>query len=88
MSGGQGTVNDGPFTEAKGLVACDALFQVKSIDEAIHWKTSFLQVLGKGECEIRPMFEAADFPPEVFTAAEAAREEKTRTQMKKNTKKK
>jgi len=86
FSVGKVTVTDGPFTESKELIASYALFQVKSIDEAIHWTTRFLQVLGKGECEIRPLFEASDFPPEVFTAEEAAREEKTRAQMKKNTK--
>jgi hypothetical protein len=87
LAGGKVTVTDGPFTESKELVASYALFQTKSIDEAVHWTTRFLQVLGRGECEIRPLFEASDFPPEVFTPAEAAREETTRQEMKKNVKK-
>jgi hypothetical protein len=87
LANGQVTVTDGPFTESKELVASYALFQTRSIDEAVHWTTRFLQVLGKGECEIRPIFEPTDFSPEVFTPAEAAREDKTREQMKKNVKK-
>jgi hypothetical protein len=87
VSGGKVTVIDGPFTESKELVASYALLDVKSMDEAVHWTTRFLQVLGKGECEIRPLFEASDFPPESFSAEEAAREDATREQMKRNAEK-
>jgi hypothetical protein len=38
------------------------------MDEAVKWTTRFLQVLGKGECELRPIFEASDFPAEVFSS--------------------
>ncbi len=78
------TVIDGPFIESKELIASYALFDVKSMAKAIHWTTRFLQVLGKGECEIRPLFEASDFPPESFPPEEAAREEATRQEMRKN----
>jgi hypothetical protein len=37
FSGGKRTVIDGPFTEAKELIAGFWLFQVKSKDEAIEW---------------------------------------------------
>ena len=84
LSGGKVTVTDGPFTESKELIASYALFQVKSMAEAVEWTTRFLKVLGEGECEIRPLFEASDFPPEVFSPAEAAREEATRAEMKRN----
>ena len=57
LAGGKVTVIDGPFTESKELVASYALFQVKSMDEAIHWTKRFLEVLGQGECELRPIFE-------------------------------
>jgi hypothetical protein len=63
LSGGQVTVTDGPFTESKELVASYALFEVKSMAEAVEWTTRFLKVLGEGECEIRPLFEASDFAP-------------------------
>jgi hypothetical protein len=56
-------VTDGPFTESKELVASYALFEVKSMAEAVEWTTRFLKVLGEGECEIRPLFEASDFAP-------------------------
>jgi hypothetical protein len=88
LSGGKVTVTDGPFTESKELIASYALFEVQSLAEAVEWTTRFLKVLGEGECEIRPLFEASDFPPESFPPAEAAREEATREQMKRNAAKK
>ena len=84
LSDGNVTVTDGPFIETKELVASYALFQVKSMDEAVEWTTRFLKVLGGGECELRPIFEASDFPSDVFSPEEAAREEATREQMQKN----
>jgi hypothetical protein len=84
LSEGKVSVIDGPFTESKELIASYALFEVKSMAEAVEWTTRFLKVLGKGECELRPLFEASDFPPEVFSPEEAAREEATRAEMKKN----
>lgn len=61
LADGKVTVTDGPFTESKELVASYALFEVKSMDEAIEWTTRFLKVLGGGESELRPVFEASDF---------------------------
>jgi hypothetical protein len=84
LADGKVTVIDGPFTESKELVASYALFEVKSMDEAVHWTTRFLQVLGQGECELRPIFEPTDFSADVFSPGEAAREEATRQQMKRN----
>jgi hypothetical protein len=84
LADGKFTVIDGPFTESKELVASYALFQVKSMDEAIHWTRRFLEVLGQGECELRPIFEASDFSPEVFSPEQAAQEEAVRRQMSRN----
>jgi hypothetical protein len=84
LARGKVTVTDGPFTESKELIASYALFEVKSMAEAVEWTTRFLKALGEGECEIRPLFEASDFPPESFPPAEAAREKANRKQMKKN----
>jgi hypothetical protein len=84
LQDGRITVVDGPFTESKELVASYAFFQVKSMDEAIHWTTRFLQVLGKGECELRPIFEPEDFSPEVLSPEERKREEATRARMRRN----
>ncbi len=55
LDDGKVTVMDGPFTESKELVASYAIFQVESMDEAVHWTTRFLEVLGEGECELRPI---------------------------------
>lgn len=78
LAGGKFTVVDGPFTESKELVASYALFQVKTMEEAVHWTKRFLEVLGKGECELRPIFETEDFSEKVFTPEERKREEATR----------
>jgi hypothetical protein len=57
------TVVDGPFTESKELVASYALLEVSTMAEAVEWTTRFLKVLGRGECELRPVFEAPASPP-------------------------
>ncbi len=84
LSQGKVTVIDGPFTESKELIASYALFQVKTMEEAVEWTTRFLNVLGEGECELRPVFEASDFPPELFPPEEAAREQALREEMQRN----
>jgi hypothetical protein len=63
LADGKLTVIDGPFTESKELIASYALFDVKTMEEAIEWTTRFLEVLGGGECELRPVSEASDFAP-------------------------
>jgi hypothetical protein len=84
LSGGKTTVTDGPFSETKELVAGWALFEVKSMDEAVEWTKRFLAVLGEGECELRPIYEASDFPTDVFPPELASREEAMRAEMEKN----
>lgn len=61
LADGKVTVTDGPFTESKELVASYALFDVKSMDEAVYWTRRFLEVLGEGECELRPIIGPEDF---------------------------
>jgi hypothetical protein len=85
VSGGKVTVTDGPFTESKELVASYALFDVKSLDEAVEWTRRFLEVLGEGECELRPIFEPSDFGEE-FTPEQRVAEEGQRARMAENTK--
>jgi hypothetical protein len=63
-SGGKRTVIDGPFTEAKELVAGYTIIQVKSCEEAMEWARRFPNpsIDGKdGEIEVRQMFELEDF---------------------------
>jgi hypothetical protein len=63
-SGGKRSVVDGPFTEAKELVAGYSIIQVKSREEAIEWTRRFPNpsIDGKdGEIEVRQLFELEDF---------------------------
>ena len=59
FDGPQPTVTDGPFTEAKELIAGFWLWQVSSLDEAIEWLKR--APFGGGmELEVRPI---ADMEP-------------------------
>ncbi len=72
------SVVDGPFAETKELVAGYCLVEVGSWEELEPWFVRFAAAQGEGECEIRPLFEAADFVSEGFTAEDAAREDALR----------
>jgi hypothetical protein len=64
FSGKSRTVTDGPFTEAKELVAGFWLWQVKSLEEAIEWvKRCPNPHGGESEIEIRQIFEMEEFAP-------------------------
>jgi hypothetical protein len=64
FSGGRRTVTDGPFAEAKELIAGFAVLQVESKEEAIEWATRFADVIGDVEIEVRQVIEISDFAPE------------------------
>ena len=55
LKGGEFTVLDGPFTEAKELVGGWCLMECRDKDEAVEWTKRFLNVLGEGECRVRPV---------------------------------
>ena len=58
------TVIDGPFAEAKELIAGFWIWQVKSLEEAIEWvKRAPSSVVADSEVEIRQVFEMEDFAP-------------------------
>ena len=62
FDGTRRSVVDGPFTEAKELVAGFWLWQCKSLDEAIEWaKRCPNPTGGEGVLEIRQVFENEDF---------------------------
>jgi len=65
FSGGSTTVIDGPFTEAKELIAGFSILQVKSLEEAIEWvkRAPNCNPAGDSEVEIRQIFEMEDFAP-------------------------
>ena len=84
LADGKLSVIDGPFTESKELIASYGLFQVDTMDEAVDWTRRFLEVLGRGECELRPIFEFTDFPADLLPPGEAEREQSTREEMQRN----
>ena len=80
-SGGKRTVRDGPFTEAKELVAGFWIWQVKSRAEALEWAKRI--PFKDGEVEIRQIFESEDFGAE-FTPELRQQEERQRAAIAKN----
>jgi len=58
-SGAKRTVTDGPFTEAKELIAGYWIIQVKSREEAIEWAKRV--PFEEGHVELRQVFELEDF---------------------------
>ena len=61
FDGTKRTVIDGPFAEARELVAGFSIWEVKDLDEAVAWaKRCPNPMSGPSEIEIRPFFEAAD----------------------------
>ena len=83
FEGKKRTVLDGPFAEAKELIAGFWLWQVKSKEEAIEWLKR-APFDGGTEVEIRQVFEAADFGAEL-TPEVKERDERLRQQIKKQT---
>jgi hypothetical protein len=81
-SGKTRTVIDGPFAEAKELVAGFWLWQVRSLEEAIEWARRCPNPFdgGESELEIRPLYEAEDFGPE-FTPELREQEERLRAEI-------
>ncbi|HEX6371882.1 MAG TPA: YciI family protein [Longimicrobium sp.] len=60
MTGGKRNVMDGPFTEAKELIAGFALVQLPSRDAAVDLAEQFLRIAGQGSAEVREAFEPRD----------------------------
>ena len=78
FSGTRRTVVDGPFTEAKELIAGFWLWEVASLGEAIEWvKRCPNPHEGESEIEIRQVFSAEDFGAE-FTPELREQEERLR----------
>ena len=62
FSGGSLTVVDGPFAEAKELIAGFWIWQVRNIEEAVEWLKRSPFEPG-AEVEIRQIFEMEEFAP-------------------------
>src|SRR5918995_5753215 len=66
FSSGERTVIDGPFGEAKAIVAGDWILRVVSMGEAIEWAKRLPFAAGgepeaEGEIELRQLFELEEF---------------------------
>jgi hypothetical protein len=72
-------VKDGPFTEAKELVAGFWIIQVKSLDEAVEWAKRIPGFADGESVEIRRVAEISDFEgimsPETIAQEEAVRDQ-------------
>jgi hypothetical protein len=64
VSGGKRVITDGPFAEAKEVIAGFWIIQAKSKEEAIEWAKR-CPLPENGLIEIRQVFENCDFPPEL-----------------------
>jgi hypothetical protein len=78
FDGDKRTVIDGPFAEAKELIAGYWLWQVRDMGEAVEWlkRAPFDQT----EVEIRPIFESEEFG-EQLTPELRAQEQRIRDQV-------
>lgn len=78
FSGGKHSVTDGPFAETKELIAGFWILAVKSKAEAVEWASRCPHPFV--EIEIRQVFEAADFGPEL-TEKQRESEERLRAEV-------
>jgi hypothetical protein len=80
--GGKSTVTDGPFTEAKELVAGFWIIQVKSLDDAVAWAKRIPGFADGESVEIRRVAEISEFEgvmsPETIAREEAVRDQVAR----------
>lgn len=75
FDGAKRLVTDGPFAETKELVAGFWIWQVRSLDEAVEWARRCPNPMpGPSDLEIRPLWEAEDFSPEIAAGVNAQRE--------------
>lgn len=82
FTGGKPTVIDGPFAEAKELIAGFWLIDVKSKEEAIEWMKRVPCTDGvETDIEIRQVFEAEDFG-DLLSPEQRAQEEALRLGVK------
>jgi len=75
--GGRQHVIDGPFAEAKELIAGYTVIQVRSREEALEWARRFPNPMGRGadaEIEVRPLYELEDFEQKGIGGTERLRE--------------
>ena len=81
---GTPAIIDGPFAEAKELIAGFTMIQARSKEEALEWVKRWpaIDADGEVELEVRQVYEAEDFG-EGFTPELREVEERLRAQLKK-----
>jgi hypothetical protein len=60
FSGGERTLQNGPYAGSNELVAGVAMLKVRDMDDAIGWATRYAQAIGEAELEIGPVTEGWD----------------------------
>ena len=79
--GDERTVVDGPFTEAKELVAGFWIWQVDSLEQAVEWARKCPNPTGlDGQLEIRQIASAEDFG-DAYTPEVKEQEDRLRTEL-------
>jgi hypothetical protein len=64
FKGGKAKITDGPFTEAKEVIAGYWMIDVKSREEALEW-ASRIPCMDDATVEVRRVVEIADFDPDI-----------------------
>ena len=86
ISKGKTTVIDGPFAEAKEVVAGYFMLKTSSLKEAIEWAKKIPGAPDdptvEGEIELRPIFEVEDFPVDPAEQPEGWREKENEARAK------
>jgi hypothetical protein len=82
FTGGRPVVTDGPFSETKELIAGFWLIEVRDRAEALEWARR-IPYEDNNEIELRQLYEAHDFPEEVFSKEEADKEQAWRDALQK-----
>lgn len=62
VEGGQLTVTDGPFAEAKEVIGGYAMYDVRSVDEAVEYSRRFMQI----HLDVWPGFEGTSVVRQIF----------------------
>jgi hypothetical protein len=88
FAGAKRTVIDGPFAEAKELVAGFWLWQVKSMEEAVEWVRRCPEPMPgeESDIEIRPLFEMEDLYGDELTPEQHARKGRLEAAMERHQK--
>ena len=82
FAAGEVTVTDGPFAEAKEVIAGYAVLSVDSRDQALEWAARFGRIIGGDiEVEVRRITEITDFDPGTFPEGAMAEVQELRDQM-------